>query len=201
LAEAAKTDARATARGGRVKRDDTYIPVTIGVRPVKVPQQDESLLLVTFVDEPKPVGEVAAATEGEKASDYTHLRQLERDLQTTPEDLQSTIEELETSNEELKVSNEEIMSMNEELQSTNEELETSKDELQSLNEELSTVNNQLQEKVTQLEATNNDMSNLLANSDVATIFLDTHFRIRRFTPPATQLFKLISTDIGRPIDD
>jgi two-component system CheB/CheR fusion protein len=36
---------------------------------------------------------------------------------------------------------------------------------------------------------------------VATVFLDTQFKIRRFTPPATQLFNLISTDLGRPIAD
>jgi two-component system CheB/CheR fusion protein len=201
LTEAARTDNRATARGARVKRNETYVAVTIGVRPVKVPQQEESLLLVTFVDEPKPAPEPTQSVEAQGAAEYSQLRQLERDLQTTREDLQSTIEELETSNEELKVSNEEIMSMNEELQSTNEELETSKEELQSLNEELSTVNNQLQEKVTQLESTNNDMANLLANTDISTVFLNTEFRIKRYTPAATQLFKLIPTDIGRPIDD
>ena len=200
LAEASKSEGRATARGGRVKRDDTYIGVTIGVRPVNVPQQEEPLLLVTFVDEPKPVHE-ATPSETSGSPEYTHLRQLEHDLQTTREDLQTTIEELETSNEELKVSNEEIMSMNEELQSTNEELETSKEELQSLNEELSTVNSQLQEKVSQLESTNNDMANLLSNTDVSTLFLDTGFRIRRYTPAATHLFKVIPSDIGRPIDD
>ena len=93
------------------------------------------------------------------------------------------------------------MSMNEELQSANEELETSKEELQSLNEELSTVNNQLQEKVEELETANNDMANLLNCTDIATVFLDTGFRIKLFTPAATRLFNLIATDVGRPIGD
>jgi two-component system CheB/CheR fusion protein len=201
LAEAAKTEGRATARGARVKRDDAYVAVTVAVRPVKVPQQDESLLLVTFVDEPKAEREIQQSSGNQGASDYAQLRQLEHDLQTTREDLQSTIEELETSNEEMKVSNEEIMSMNEELQSTNEELETSKEELQSLNEELSTVNNQLQEKVSELEGTNNDMANLLANTDISTIFMDREFCIKRYTPPANQLFRLIPSDVGRPVSD
>ncbi|MEZ5361528.1 MAG: PAS domain-containing protein [Bryobacterales bacterium] len=123
------------------------------------------------------------------------------ELQATREDLQTSIEELETSNEELKATNEEVMSMNEELQSTNEELETSREELQSLNEELSTVNSQLGEKVDQLERMNDDMSNLLTSTQIATIFLDTDLRIRFFTPAATDLLNIISADIDRPLSD
>ena len=91
------------------------------------------------------------------------------------------------------------MSINEEMQSANEELETSKEELQSLNEELSTVNSQLENKVAELEATNNDLDNLLSSTTIATIFLDRRFCLRRYTPAATQLFHLIASDIGRPI--
>src|SRR5262249_10597536 len=97
--------------------------------------------------------------------------------------------------------NEEIMSMNEELQSTNEEMETSKEELQSLNEELSTVNSQLHEKVEELEAATNDLTNLLASTDIATVFLDNSSCIKRFTPTATQLLSVIPSDVGRPVSD
>jgi PAS domain S-box-containing protein len=75
------------------------------------------------------------------------------------------------------------------------------EEFQSLNEELSTVNNQLRNKVQELEAANNDLSNLLKMTDVVTVFLDPGFRIKRFMPAATKLFKLINTDVGRPIGD
>src|SRR5262249_17915101 len=129
------------------------------------------------------------------------IRQLEYELKATREDLQSTVEEVETANEELKASNEEIMSINEELQSANEELETSKEELQSLNEELSTVNSQLQDKVEELHGPTNDLANLLSCTDVATVFLDTNFAIKRFTPAATRLVSLIPSDVGRPLSD
>lgn len=91
--------------------------------------------------------------------------------------------------------------MNEELLSTHEELESSKEELQSLNEALTTVNARLQDKVDELEATTNDMTNLMASVDTAILFLAPDGTIQRFTPPATQLFNLIESDRGRPLSD
>src|SRR6185436_18297351 len=41
----------------------------------------------------------------------------------------------------------------------------------------------------------------LISTNLATIFLDPRFRIRRFTPEATKLFNLISSDVGRPLAD
>lgn len=99
------------------------------------------------------------------------------------------------------MSNEEVMSMNEVLQSANEELETLKEELQSLNEELSTVNNQLQEKIEELDCSSSDLMNLINSSEVATLFLDTEFRIKRFTPPIGKLLNLRETDLDRPFRD
>jgi two-component system, chemotaxis family, CheB/CheR fusion protein len=106
---------------------------------------------------------------------------------------------LETSNEELKSTNEELQSANEELQSTNEELETAKEEQQSVNEELVTVNSELQQKIEQLSRVNDDMNNLMASTQVGTIFLDMSLEIQRFTPAATEVINLIQTDVGRPL--
>ena len=114
-------------------------------------------------------------------------------------ELQGTIEELQTSNEELKASHEEVVSVNEEYQSANEELETSKEEMQSLNEELSTVNAQLRAKMEELQATSGDLASLLASTDIAVLFLDTDFRIRRYTAAVRDLLDLIATDVGRPL--
>ncbi len=103
--------------------------------------------------------------------------------------------------QDLKFNNEELQSINEELQSTNEELETSKEELQSVNEELVTVNAELQVKIDQLAGIQNDMKNLLDNMNIGTIFLDENLIIRRFTREAVRAYRLIDTDVGRPLED
>src|SRR5205823_11237552 len=115
---------------------------------------------------------------------------LEAELISSRERLQTTIEELETSNEEMKSSNEEFQSVNEELQSSNEELETSKEELQSVNEELETVNAELNSKIDSLDRALSDQKNLLENTEIATIFLDDKLRIKSFTSPAAEIFRL-----------
>lgn len=129
------------------------------------------------------------------------VKQLEDELRLTQQDLQASAQDLQASNEEMRISNEEVVSANEELQSTNEELETSKEELQSANEELTTVNSQLHEKVDQLDASCNDMSNLLKSTQIATLFLDSELRIKFFTPATTRVLKLIASDKGRSVSD
>ena len=121
------------------------------------------------------------------------VRVLENELQIAREGLQATIEELETSNEELQSSNEELVSSNEELQSTNEEL-------QSVNEELYTVNNEYQHKIEELTKLNNDLNNLIKNTDVGAIYLDQSLRIRKITPKVPKITNIMDSDIGRPIN-
>lgn len=197
--KALNEEMRVDVGGIRIKRAGHFVLVRLSVQPMPGKLADERLLLVVFQDEPK-ADQAAAAGDEQARTDEQLVRQLEYELKTSREDLQSTIEELESSNEELKASNEEVMSMNEELQSTNEELETSREELQSLNEELSTVNSQLRDKVDELEDSNDDMTNLLSSVDNATLFLGVDRTIQRFTPSATRLFNLSTTDVGRPID-
>jgi len=191
-----------TINDANVKRNGGFVPVEVHVKPLRESDSTAGLLLVTFADRPQVAGAEAGATRSGVTIDESSLvQQLDLELKVTRQDLQSTIEELESSNEELKASNEEIMSMNEELQSANEELETSKEELQSLNEELSTVNSQLRDKVDELEQSHNDITNLLSNADISTVFLDPSMRIKRFTPPTARLFNLRATDLGRVLSD
>ena len=97
--------------------------------------------------------------------------------------------------------NEEALSVNEEYQSTNEELLASKEELQSLNEELNALNSQLQETLERQRTTADDLQNVLYSTKVATIFLDTRFNIRFFTPATRALFNIIPSHLGRPLTD
>jgi two-component system, chemotaxis family, CheB/CheR fusion protein len=162
----------------------------------------QGLLLVTF--RPAAVDTALAVAPGRHAAPHRGRRRmvdLEQELQETRETLHSTIEEREVTNEKLASANEELQSTNEEMQSANEELKTSREELQSLNEELQTVNAELLGKVDELSHANDDMTNLLNSTDIATIFLDDTLQIKRFTTQATRLMALIPSDVGRPLSD
>jgi len=63
------------------------------------------------------------------------------------------------------------------------------------------VNQQLQSRVLELENANNDMKNLLASSDIATLCLDRQLHIKWLTPGLQNVFKLFASDIGRPFSD
>ncbi|MEI7843837.1 MAG: CheR family methyltransferase, partial [Gallionellaceae bacterium] len=166
-------------------------------------KSEERLLLVSF-QELAEVAKPARSKNGENiphAEEATQIENLERELAYSRENLQANIEEQQASNEELKSTNEELQSTNEELQSTNEELETSKEELQSLNEETLTVNSELNNKIEQLSDSQNDLKNLMDNINAGIVFLDYHLNIRRYTRDAVKVYRLIPTDVGRPLGD
>lgn len=154
----------------------------------------QGLLMVVFT-------EVERGTKSRRISKSAAEKEVQSELTQAREQIQMLREKMQSSQEDLKSSNEEMQSTNEELQSTNEELTTSKEEMQSVNEELQTVNAELQSKVDDLSWVNNDMKNLLDSTEIATIFLDAELNVRRFTAHVSDLFKLISSDVGRPLSD
>jgi two-component system CheB/CheR fusion protein len=139
--------------------------------------------------------------DGEASSDGDRETELKTELQRTREQLRTTTEEYDTATEEMEAANEELLSMNEELKSKNQQLKQSKEEYQSVNEELKTTNQELEAKIESLRAANSDLENLMAATDIATLFLDRELHIQRFTPQVTELFNIRPPDVGRPLSD
>ncbi|KAK48157.1 chemotaxis protein [Caballeronia jiangsuensis] len=183
----------------RFSRGATHSYVTMTVRPFN-DATDSAEFCTIFFDE---VDETTRPDEEvqDGADQNPFVAHLEGELHRTKELLRLSIEQSNASNEELKASNEELQAINEEMRSATEELETSKEELQSVNEELVTVNSALQLKVEETAKANDDLQNLIASTGIATIFVDSDMRIKRFTAPAVRLFNLIETDIGRSLFD
>ena len=175
--------------------------VDVTLQRLEEPGPLKGLVMVVFADIAAPVAVQASGRSPKPHARSARLARLEQELLQIRDEAHATHEEMQTSQEELRSANEEMQSTNEELQSTNEELMTSKEEMQSLNEELQTVNTELQAKMDEHSRTSNDMKNLLDSTDIATLFLDKDLNVRRFTPQATKIIKLIPGDAGRPITD
>lgn len=195
LAKALNTQRPVTHEALAIEVNGARHLVDLAVEPLV--DSEAGLCVVTFFDR-----RTEAAMEGSTEAELAlPVEALERELLATRQRLEATVDQLETSNEEMKSANEEYQSVNEELQSTNEELETSKEEMQSINEELQTVNAELNSKNDALLHLNSDLKNLLDSTQIATLFLDRHLRIRSFTPPVTDLFHVRESDHGRPVTE
>jgi two-component system CheB/CheR fusion protein len=166
--------------------------IRLSAHPVLV-ESEERMTLLCFELQSSISGSPVEPLDVD-AETMARINILERELAATRESLQATIEELETSNEELQATNEELMASNEELQSSNEEL-------QSVNEEMTTVNAEFQEKMLILNRLNADLDSMAKAAGVATVFVDAEMVITRFSPDASQIFKLRDTDVGRPLED
>ena len=181
-------------------KGDLVVVVNVTLQQIEKPSALKGKIIVLFKD--VPFDKQKAAKNKKTIPNPSVLEtEFELEIQRLTEDLQTTREEMQTSQEEQKSTNEELQSSNEELQSTNEELTTSKEEMQSLNEELHTVNAELQGKIQDSIRANNDMNNLLNSSQIATLFLDKELKITQYTFHATEIFKLIPSDIGRHFTD
>lgn len=202
LHNAVKSGETVRCQGVRVKTNGDFTSVSLTVRPV-VDAPETPLYLVVLEQaqagvQCAAVGDrtLALDTPRSKVGDATdvddYIAALEQELRAKDAYFQAATAKLEATNEQL-------LSMNEDLQSSNEELDTSMEELQSANEELSTINAELEAKVAELSRTSNDMNNMLADTGIATVFVDHQLHVQRFTPAATAIINLIQSDIGRPL--
>jgi two-component system CheB/CheR fusion protein len=184
--------------------------VTFDVRPLPYPDTGTGAMRMRSQRAPAapPALQSAIASAAGSNEAQARIQTLEHDLLSTKNKLQAISEEqascnndLLLSNEEMQAANEELQTTNEELQTTNEELQTTKEELQSANEEFITVNAELQAKIEQLWAMKNDIKNLLNSIHIGTIFLDRELFIRRFNRDAANVYRLLASDVGRPLSD
>ena len=155
--------------------------------------------LVLFLDAGAPP-ENGGSPENEDGN-REEVTRLRKELSVAQDRVSASRKEYELATQELRAANEELQSINEEYRSTAEELETSKEELQSMNEELQTVNSELKSKLETISSSHNDLQNLMATTEIGTLFLDTELRIKLFTPVVTKYFNFTSSDLGRRISD
>ena len=169
------------------------------VKPVADEAGGESHNAIVIFIEGEAVDE--SLLEVDSRVDVETVRRLTQELELMQARLRTVREESDSANQELRAANEELQSINEEYRSTSEELETSKEELQSINEELQTVNTELKLKLDAISRAHSDLQNLIAATDIGTLFLDSSLRIKRFTDRVTELFSITQSDEGRPITD
>jgi two-component system CheB/CheR fusion protein len=206
LFQATQSNAKVRVQMMQTRSDGSTSQLYVVVYPLPQIDGDPARTLVVFDEienDTQALGaEPEAASSG--ARDETQrlmLAQAEQEIKQLKGNLQDTLERSALSTEELKAANEELQAINEELRSATEELETSKEELQSMNEELTTVNFELRMKVEERGQINDDLQNLIASSEIATVFVDSALRVKRFTPQARTVFNLIDSDLGRPLLD
>jgi two-component system CheB/CheR fusion protein len=185
LIQQATEENRMASALAQVTRGDQSVRVGITVLPVSESSRAGPLYLVTFSQLANAISGDGGAADKPATAEGQEFAEARHEVQSMIQDLRET--------------NEELMSANEELQSANEELASSKEEMQSLNEEMNAVNAQLEMKVGELEATTDDLNNFLRNARIACLFLDRNMKIKRYTAPMTQLFRLLPSDVGRPI--
>ncbi len=171
--------------------------VQLMVRPVRRREDEVRLALVVFIEGPPlDTTQDDSTTDAEVESDL----QARAELLRTQQRVQQMKEEHDVAIEELRAANEELQSINEEYRSTAEELETSKEELQSMNEELQTVNHELKNKLDEISQAHSDLQNFMTATEIGTLFLDLNLYIKRFTPHITDLFGIVESDLGRPVN-
>lgn len=190
--------------GGRKRGADAaegLTRLTLIAEPVRDRETDRTYVLVVF--DPKTPLEAQESDWRVGRTDSADRRlfeSMDEELRETQQQMRTLMEEYETSAEELQTSNEELQSMNEELRSATEELQIRKEELQSANEELLTVNQELKSKISEVNQVNADLENLMAATDIATLFLDRRLRLKRYTPRALSLFDIQANDEGIPVE-
>jgi two-component system CheB/CheR fusion protein len=194
--QAQKTGKRACSGPVRCGEEGRQGVFRLSVLPLQDDGEGEGLMLVQF--EAADAAPAATARSADDGAD-PNLRALEEALRDARKALQQTVEQAEASGAGMAQAIASLQDTVEDLRTTIEEMEVQREELASRNEELYTVNAELQMRVEETSNANDDLSNLIASTDIATLFLDRGMRIQRYTPHLTRLFNIIAADVGRPL--
>jgi PAS domain S-box-containing protein len=194
LKEAKDTDSLVRRDHIQIRRNDAFRKINRVVRPLAaLPSERDSLPLFEELQQARAtlapeliLTSVLPATPGYQSTGI--------ELSTSPANMRRLVAELRGANEEAQCNNEE-------LQSTNEELQAAQEELQSSNEELTTSNEEMQSRNSELCEVNNDLMNVLSSIQTPIVMLNGELRIRRYTPTAERVLRLLPTDIGQLISD
>lgn len=174
--------------------EDRKVRVRVTLKPLKMTNTPESLVLITFEDIPDLLDFHHTQKHQDPKLDKNYSQPLADELRLALENLQSKSKQLESSNESLQLAKEEVTLLNQELQLSTEEFHNSREELLSVSEELITINKQY-------TLGNDDLATFLSSKDIATLVLDTNLNIKHFTAATWSLLNLVRTDIGRPLTD
>ena len=193
VAEAQKSGTPAMLRSVPLGRGEARRIVDLHAIPFTT-KGGEAHFVVLFREVSEAADGPASESAEQPALEATEADRLREELDETRERLEAVIQEQEAVNEELRAANEELLSSGEEMQSVNEELETTQEELQSTNQELRARN-------LEVGQVGDDLSNLLTSVSFPIIMVGRDLRIRRFTPAAARLLKVIPSDVGRLLTD
>lgn len=198
LFQARKSGRQAGTGPLRYQRTGSTCAVDLQVLPFQDPHAEGGLMLVRFVELPCAGSEAQQPVQA-APQDQALLHQLDEELHRTRWQLRDTIEQAETAGNEMRLYGEEMQATVEELRASAAELERSRANLLSANQELTAANLELQQRATDTAKAHDDLVNLVASSDAATIFLDRDMRILRYTPRIAEFFNVIPADLGRPL--
>jgi len=162
----------------------------IHVLPFRDDEAGADLMLVSFhrLPDPPPA-----------AHDSALLRALETEVLQLRATLSRTADQAEAHISNLVACGEELLTTIDELHAGADELERRNDELLAANGSLEAERERLRRELADAAQAHDDLTNLVASSDVATLFLDRDMRIVRYTPRIATLFDVTPADVGRPL--
>jgi two-component system CheB/CheR fusion protein len=192
----ARKSGRETSTGAvNYEERDSKRAIDMAVLPFFDEHYEGLLMLVSF----KRTDATPATDPPAGEREHLLLEQFEQELRHTRNKLLDTMDQAEQSDAALRTSVEELQTSVEELRSANSERDALLAKAHADNDALRAAHADLSRRLDNLGKSHDDLNNLIASSDVATLFLDREMRILRYTPRIADLFNVIPADVGRPL--